>query len=300
MKRQIRTITAALLTTIAAACQHLEVDDGNRHQEDSYATYTIDLTQEQGEGETKSILAVEEDDIKSLNLFAFDASTGNILSYGSNAGPSLEGTPVKAYISGAIKSFEWSLPINKEMDIYAVCNLTEMKTPQTVNGLLSSSELVYTISNISTLNQYGIPMTGLITSFTDDGNGQIITIPVKRIVAKYTLRIKDIFDGFKIKDVRICNVNKKTTLFEKYEAVTASNGMIAKGDWAEEDDLNDLNNGNAVAFYMLENMQTTVNNLSTNVTNWKNVFEYFEIGAILAYIIFIEILKYIFPICNIS
>lgn len=279
MKKSIRLLTAGLLTLIALSCQQKEIDRNNNNKESgAYATYKINITGEESTNATKSLLTVDEDDVKSINLYAFDPETGDILLYGGNAGPSLEGTPVKAYISGAIRSFEWSLPINQPLDIYAVCNINEISTtPGNVDELMSLDEMNYTIGDISDLNENGIPMTGIVESFNDDGSGNIITIPVRRIVAKYTLAIKEIFSGFEVLDVRICNVNSRTTLFGENEAATSASSLIAKGDWAGQDDLNDLNQGNQVAFYMLENMQTTANRVSANVSKWYDVHEHFNL-----------------------
>lgn len=280
MKKSIRLLTAGLLTLIALSCQQKEInDDSGKMQGNAYATYKINITGEESTNATKSLLTVDEDDVKSINLYAFDPQTGDILLYGGNAGPSLEGTPVKAYISGAITSFEWSLPINQPLDIYAICNINEISTtPGNVDELMSLDEMNYTISDISDLNENGIPMTGIVESFNDDGSGNIITIPVRRIVAKYTLAIKEIFSEFEVLDVRICNVNSRTTLFGENEAATSASSLIAKGDWAGQDDLNDLNQGNQVAFYMLENMQTTANRVNANVSKWYNVHEHFNLN----------------------
>lgn len=281
---------ATLLLPAGCSIRDIEPEDGCT---DAYASYDVNLSGETDtdEPDTRSTLTVDADHISSVNVFAFDASSGDILVYGAGAGDALNGQPVSAYVTGS-GTFSWTLPTGVAMDIYCICNMPEIDAPTDVDALLSDSALKYSITKISDLNSDGIPMTGVYEGFTDRGTGGTLTIPVRRIVAKYTLKVSpDLPEGiedFTIQAVRICNVKKTTTLFGSGEYAKSSSDVIAQGDWATSSDLSVLNSGGTVDFYMLENMQTTGRGLTTTskVTDWKGVAS--DIGANGAYATYLE------------
>ena len=274
-----RNKLAGIFIALSAAicgCEHPALTEPEKHDDASYSICSV-VFSEDGADATRSSATIDIDQIRDICVFAFDAASGQILKYGSNAGI-IAGDPVATYISGGVSRFEWILPTGIPMDIYAICNMGEISTPASTEALLQSDELVYRISSMADLNDSGTPMCGTLEDHTENGAGNNIVIPLKHMVAKYTLSIDSVFgngvNSFSIDKVRVCNAHKHTRLFGKNEFAVGSSDILAEGDYATQSDLSALNSGKAVSFYMLENMQTTGNGVSTNLTKWNMVHDY--------------------------
>lgn len=272
MKKAFIFIIAAIT---ALSCSDTEMYDDTMPDTVRYAEFSFKMSDPLKDSTmTRSVMDADPDEIKNICAFAFDASSGDLLRYRSNTGGKLAGDPVMTYISGST-SFEWTLPLGVEMDIYAVCNMGQINPSDNLSDFLSSPELHYEIDNVSDLNSTGVPMTAVLEGISDDNGSSTYVLPARRIISKYTIRITDMPADYEITGIRICNVNSRTTLFAINEVADASSGLIM-GDWATEEDLSTLNSGGRAAFYMFENAQTTAGGVSL-----PSDPEWFEVHGLL-------------------
>lgn len=273
MKRVLIFIIAAIS---ALACSEREMTEEVKPGHVRYARHSFEMSfPSKDSTATRSIMKADPDEIKEICAFAFDAASGDILRYRSKIDGMDVGDPVTAYVSGS-SSFEWSLPLGVEMDIYAVCNMGHPSTPETLSEFLDSPDLVYEINNVSDLNDSGIPMTAVLEGIKSDIETTTYTLPARRIVSKYTVRLSEMPSDYEITGIRICNVNSHTTLFAENEAADASSRLIM-GDWATEEDLKILNSGGRAEFHMFENAQTTAGGV-----HLESGSKWFEVHGLLA------------------
>ena len=264
MKRVLIFIFAAIS---ALSCSEREMSGDLKPDVVQYAEHTFEISLPLDDSTaTRSVMNADPDRIKDVCAFAFDAGSGDILRYPNGGGA---GDPVMTYVTGS-SSFEWSLPLGVEMDIYAVCNMGQITAPSTLSAFLASPDLVYEISDVSDLDESGVPMTAVLEGIMSD-SGSTLVLPARRIVSKYTVRLTDMPYDYEITGIRICNVNSRTTLFARNEAADASSVLIM-GDWATEEDLAQLNSGEGAEFYMFENAQTTTGSASLEAgSKWYEV-----------------------------
>lgn len=244
-----------------------------------YSTFKVNVGD--NDSNTKSVVTIDTDLIKSIQVFAFEASTGNMLTYGAGVGSELAGKPMVQYIEGTVSSFDWILPLDTKLDIYAVANMPRISDPSDLESFLENDELNFTVSSMSELNTKGIPMSGTVKGFIDTGKNSKLSIPVARVVAKYNLRVvpdpdeQQIIKSFSVKNVRMCNMPRSVNLFSENQCVKSSSQLMnsgKEGDWATAEDLLKINSGEGVDFYVFENMQTASNNISLSGSHtWKDV-----------------------------
>lgn len=268
MKKAFIFIIAAIS---ALACSETEMYEETKSDSVRYAEFSFKVSDPLKDSTmTRTVMDTDPDEIKNICAFAFDASSGDLLRYRRNTGGKQVGDPVMTYISGST-SFEWTLPLGVEMDIYAVCNMGQIDPSDNLSDFLNSPELHYEIDNVSDLNSTGVPMTAVLEGISDNNGNSTYVLSARRIISKYTLRVTDLPADYEITGIRICNVNNSTTLFAVNEAADASSELIM-GDWATEDDLSTLNSGGRAAFYMFENAQTTAGGISLpSDTEWFEV-----------------------------
>lgn len=235
-------------------------------------------------GSSKSTLKIDDNTVLNFCIFAFDSGTGTLLRYGDEAGDELKGQPVCKYIEGKT-SFDWCLPLDVEMDFYAVANIGILDTPSDIDELLSYPEMTFCCEQVYEINSSGIPMTGVIENQINTEENHQFVIPMKRILSRYDIEIdnskltSDVLES-KITKIDLLNVHSRTTLFcEGMEYANSPDEVVNSFDYADEDDLAALNCDNpaSISLYMLENMQTSGNNIDGGpALEWYQVKEYLE------------------------
>lgn len=251
----------ACIAALAVSCVHEEAPQEPRT---SYAISGVNPTDEM-ENPTKSVFVGDDGQITSITLFAFD-SDGNIMVYGEEAGATYAGKRIEQYAESG-GEIEWLLPISEEpYDIYAVANLGDFRGRfATVDELVSSPDMEWSSELLSSSSDIGIPMRSILEGVT---GGEDYILPMRRVVARFDLTLRN-FDSGRLIWFDICNVNATVNVFGVNECADADD-MADLHEYATEQDIETLNAGGTVSFYVPENMQTTAGNYSlTGNKAWK-------------------------------
>ena len=262
-----------------SACRETEWD---RPENNRFIDVSVSLGQvDESEDGTRSIVDIEVENYQKAALFAFDAKTGELLTYTPGSGGQ---TGSAVAIFPEQKSFSWSLPTEKEMDIYAIVNYGDMDLVSFARPGLKKAELEalrFTSRNPTELKKletegYGMPMAGIKEGVFLTSPGDGLEIPVKKLYAKYNLyfdlsRIKQ--EGWRVQAMHIIveNANTEVPYFvENYRQEDP--GKLVEYDRATENDLDEIQkggSGHAITLYMLENCQGR----KEGAESWKTVYK---------------------------
>ncbi|MBR6883321.1 MAG: DUF4906 domain-containing protein, partial [Bacteroidales bacterium] len=262
-----------------SACRETEWD---RPENNRFIDVSVSLGQvDELEDGTRSIVDIEVENYQKAALFAFDAKTGELLTYTPGSGGQ---TGSAVAIFPEQKSFNWSLPTEKEMDIYAIVNYGDMDLVSFARPGLKKAELEalrFTSRNPTELKKletegYGMPMAGIKEGVFLTSPGDGLEIPVKKLYAKYNLyfdlsRIKQ--EGWRVQAMHIIveNANTEVPYFvENYRQEDP--GKLVEYDRATENDLDEIQkggSGHAITLYMLENCQGR----KEGAESWKTVYK---------------------------
>ena len=262
-----------------SACRETEWD---RPENGRFIDVSVSLGQvDESEDGTRSIVDIEVENYQKAALFAFDAKTGELLAYTPGSGGQT-GTAVAIFPEQ--KSFNWSLPTEKKMDIYAIVNYGDLDLASYARPGLKKAELEalrFTSQNPSELKKletegYGMPMAGIKEGVFLTSPGDGLEIPVKKLYAKYNLyfdlsRIEQ--EGWRVQAMHIIveNANTEVPYFvENYRQDDP--GKLVEYDRATENDLDEIQkggSGHAVTLYMLENCQGR----KEGAESWKTVYK---------------------------
>lgn len=165
-----------------------------------------------------------------------------------------------------------SLVVGTVYQVRALANVGEVAPPATV----AAADAMILDWDISGLNDSdGIPMAAR-TSFTMAMSASV-DLHLKRIAAKYTFVIdRQGFTGtYTIRSAQLCNAPSGALVFAEsgigVAGITATNG-----DYATEADLERLNSGLGVHYFIYENNQGEL--LPGNTDQWKKEFENHNTG----------------------
>ena len=262
-----------------SACRETEWD---RPENNRFIDVSVSLGQvDESEDGTRSIVDIEVENYQKAALFAFDAKTGELLTYTPGSGGQ---TGSAVAIFPEQKSFSWSLPTEKEMDIYAIVNYGDMDLVSFARPGLKKAELEalrFTSRNPTELKKletegYGMPMAGIKEGVFLTSPGDGLEIPVKKLYAKYNLyfdlsRIEQ--EGWRVQAMHIIveNANTEVPYFvENYRQEDP--GKLVEYDRATENDLDEIQkggSGHAITLYMLENCQGR----KEGAESWKTVYK---------------------------
>lgn len=203
--------------------------------EDGYRDIMFTLSSE-GEVETRSqISSFLVDQIKSVSMFVYD-SDGNLY---------------QSLIAGTLSELKCRFKVNDMYKVYMLANVSAIGTPPIKESdfvrRTYNSSIAYAASN-------GIPMCGSVS--VNDSNMSSGTIPVvlTRLFARVSLKVD--FSGLSESDVTITSASVK----QVSKVVAPFNGpykatSVADGDYTTAIDVNLLNAGSNVTFYVPENSQ---------------------------------------------
>ena len=262
-----------------SACRESEPEQPEtRHH---YVEVAVSLAQA-GEAESsRSIVDIQVENFQKAALFAFDAGTGVLLTRAPETG---EGTPEPVVAFPRQQDFNWSLPTNVRMDIYAIVNYGDLDLESYARAGLKKADLEsirFTSGSPSELKQletsgYGMPMAGVKEGVLLDSYGEGLQIAVKKLYAKYNLyfdlsRIEA--EGWHVQAMHIIveNANTEVPFFvENFRQEDPE--KLVEYDRATENDLNEIQGGgpgHAVTLYMLENCQGH----KEGAESWKTVYK---------------------------
>ncbi len=262
------------------ACRETEMDCPETKERYIDVSISLGLSDESEDG-TRSIVDIEVEHFQKAALFAFDAKSGELLTYtpgsGGQAGEAVAIFPQQ-------KNFSWSLPTSKEMDIYAIVNYGDLDLLSYAHAGLKKTELEalrFTSRTPSELKRletegYGMPMAGIKEGVCLTSPGDGLVIPVKKLYAKFNLyfdlsRIEQ--EGWHVQAMHIVveNANTEVPYFvENYRQEDQS--KFVEYDRATQNDLDEIQkggSGHAVTLYMLENCQGR----KEGAESWKTVYK---------------------------
>ena len=260
------------------ACRQAEPD---RLEADArFIDVTVSVGREDESEGTRSLVDIQVENFQKAALFAFDPGTGVLLTRASTVGGQAE--PVAVFPTKP--SFSWSLPTDREMDIYAIVNYGDLDLESYAREGLKKAELEalrFTSRSPSELKRlettgYGMPMAGIREGVLLTSYGQGLEIPVKKLYAKYNLyfdlsRIEE--EGWHVQAMHIIVENANTEVPYFTECFRQDDpAKLVEYDRATEDDLNEIQlggPGHAVTLYMLENCQGR----KDGAESWKTVYK---------------------------
>ncbi|NMB37487.1 MAG: DUF4906 domain-containing protein [Bacteroidales bacterium] len=154
------------------------------------------------------------------------------------------------------------LPVGSNYKVYALANVEEFTPPAFENGL---KEISVGWPGLAKLSSGGFPMAHSGTLSVAIGNNSY-TMDFVRLVARYDLIVdrSNIEGSFEVTGVRLLNSAAEAFPFSGRAATTTLNG-----DMATVADLQRLNAGSAVSFYMYENLQGNL--LPDNEDPWAKI-----------------------------
>lgn len=242
-----------------ASCTKNEVTDiESTVKEETSASGTTEVTFEIAGQGVKSSLNPEEDKIRNLAIIIF--RDGTLESYGYTEGE---------------ERLTLELLEGKSYNIYATANTGEPHSPipeKESDFLNIQTLLTYDITGLGKYlpmcwSRKGVKVTGTLLS---------IEMEMERLVAKIHFSVnKELLKGLEVTAVRLCQ--GATALYpfrwETGNRATEEDGT-ADGDYASAKDLANLNNGEEIVFYALENCQGNL--LPDNTDPWAKVPENLE------------------------
>ena len=186
MKKRLLLTLVPMVLLLVGGCGR-EVDFSQTRDRLEYAPVTVRLSAESDDPDTRSLIPIDAEHFRNAALFAF-GDNGCILAY-----KNLEGGNNVA-IEVTQKTFDWVLPMDTPLEIYALVNYTSLSALgiSLSNPNLRKSDLdgltftCPTVSAFSNLEASNLPMTGIVRkTITRYGDG--LDIPVKRLFAKYDI-----------------------------------------------------------------------------------------------------------------
>lgn len=200
-----------------------------------------------GHGMTRSSAGVQEDEIRSIQIFAY-------------SGGVLEGEVFTTGVGDAALS----LLSGKTYRFYVLANCARMEAPASESGLASYR---YKVTDRISPFAGGFPMSS-VSDVKVSGKGMSVTILLERMVARIQLRLSpESIPGLKVNSVRIMNSPADMTPFVPESAAESS----YTGDKAIDTDIMNINAGGSASFYMLENCQGVL--LLGNDDPWQKIPE---------------------------
>lgn len=195
---------------------------------------------------SRSSLAFDEGSLSDINIYVYE-----------------EGRLYEDYYTEDIGSgIEMRLSVNRDYSIYALANTGRLPAPEDETGLRS---LVLDIGNLADLAGTGMPMAAE-EHVRVDPMLDVIRLVLVRLVSKVGFSIEsDELHGYTVNSIRLMQVPDDIAPFSGPSAASS----VSDGDYATVEDLERINSGGEVYFYMLENCQGIL--LPDNRDQWRKV-----------------------------
>ena len=214
---------------------------------DSLAVCTFNISRAD---RTKSSIFPDEDLIQDINIYAY--RDGKLVEHAFQSSPT---TVTMQLDKGCTYNF------------YAIANMgrTDMPSDESQVG----SQVNLWIATIDDLDYY-LPMAWKTTGINLSGSQKAVKVKLERLAARIGFNLdSSLVNGLKITSVRLCQSASVIRPFEAGGSKITSEEESLDGDYATEQDLNDLNSGKTIHFYTLENKQDNL--LPQNKDPWQKV-----------------------------
>lgn len=251
MKKVSRAVLGLLSMLLFVNCvSYIPELKGEMVNDDGYEVVTVrfDL---KGRSMTKSSIAPSEDSVNDLNLYAF--CDGKLIS--------------QEYFEPGSR-FELKLLYGHRYNLYALANMGQIDAP--LDEVEFTRSCRYEITEHCDIGQV-LPMSWNCEGFFVDSCADRVTIDLERLVAKVVFSIdKSALKGLEINAVRLCQSAAVVWPFKSVDgSFVTSTEEVLDGDYASAEDLDILNDGGQVSFYVLENCHGDL--LAGNDDPWAKV-----------------------------
>ena len=204
-----------------------------------------------GQSITKSMISPDEDSINDLNLYAF--CDGKLI--------------CNQYFERDSK-LELKLLFGHRYNLYALANMGRVVAPVEEDEFIRTC--CYRVADQCGIGQF-LPMSWKHEGFVVDSWADRIAVHLDRLVAKVVFSVdKTALKGLEVNSVRLCQSATVVWPFKFSTGSCVSNlDDVLDGDYASAEDLDVLNEGGKVAFYVLENCHGDL--LAGNTDPWAKV-----------------------------
>lgn len=200
--------------------------------------------------DTKSVYAPAESCISDVNLFIYHG-----------------GSLTEAVYSESVLTVEMSLVAGEDYTLFAIANVGEVQSPP------AEIEGIYDIEiplDYSMLAEKGIPMSAVVGDIHISPAGQAVSVNLVRLLAKYGFRVdKSAVSKAVYNFTEVALMQAASSLRPFSSQVAASPSDVSAGDTSSAADIDKVNAGEEVFFYVPENMQGTL--LEGNSDPWNKV-----------------------------
>lgn len=165
-------------------------------------------------------------------------------------------------------------------NIYVVANMESFVPPEDERLMPDASYTVKSLSDIKT----ALPMCWKGSTVIRGGSNTIVYAKLARLVSKIGFSVDmGILEGLSIKSARVCQGAGLIRPFMEGGSRIISSTETIDGDYATEEDIQTLMNGESIYFYVTENCQGKL--LPDNNDPWKKVPDYIgDISDLCTYV----------------
>lgn len=229
MIRMLFVVASAM--SVFSSCAEMEKEGGQIKEDTKEMTFVLKDVHDF----TRSSVAPSETAVNDISVFAY--YDGFLLASGH-------------WTAGEHMSL--SLDVGETYDFYALANMGDVTLPVMQKDVGS---FIYRISNIEDLDTY-LPMCWSLTGYSHDRSAPV-EVEMTRLVSKVVLDVDCGDTGLEVTGVSLMQAPLSVQPFAS-DGSKALAGMVSAGDRATAADLQILNRGGQVQFYVLENMQGTL------------------------------------------
>ena len=262
MKRILYTLLASLacISCIHEFPEPEFSDQENSQQEKTKVTFRITNA-----FSTRSSVIVDDEAVNNINIFAY--RDGKL--------------ETKVYMSSpSVVVIE--LTKGATYNLYAVANSGSLNAPvkESLLGAINCS-----ILSISDLKR-GIPMAWAQDRVYIDEDSSDIHIALERLVSRVGFRVDaSLLNGLKVNSVKLKQSAKVVRPFLSGGSYARTTAEVIDGDSASDQDIRDINSGDAVFFYAMENIHGNL--LPGNLDPWAKVPD--EVGGRASLCTYLEV-----------
>ena len=214
---------------------------------DSLAVCTFKIS---SQDRTKSSVSPNEDAINDINIYAYR-----------------DGMLVEQVFQSYPTTVTFQLNKGCTYNFYAISNMGRIDMPANESQVGSNVNLW--IATIDDLDEC-IPMAWKTTGVSITGSQKAVNVRLERLAARIGFTLDaSLVNGLKITSARICQSASVVRPFESGGSKITCEEESLDGDYATQEDLDELNDGNTIYFYSLENVQDNL--LPQNKDPWQKV-----------------------------
>ena len=214
---------------------------------DSLAVCTFNIS---SADRTKSCISPDENAINDINIYAY--RDGKLVEHIFKTNPT---------------TVTFELNKGYTYNFYAISNMGRIDMPANESQVGSNVNLW--IATIDDLDEC-IPMAWKTTGVSITGSQKAVNVRLERLAARIGFTLDaSLVNGLKITSARICQGASVVRPFESGGSKITCEEESLDGDYATQEDLDELNDGNTIYFYSLENVQDNL--LPQNKDPWQKV-----------------------------